>query len=199
MAVSVVRGQLRRTRSDRRRAIFPMFVAEQPQRLWHLFRWDPPVVYLSNEQKAAILFTSLTSRVRFPESPDCHSEYSARLIFSLFILFWSVVRFSPRRSAAPPLPAILPDAAIKASIIACRSACSKLGTAEVTERTDGFFSSERRTFNSSPCVKITQRSMKFSSCRILPGQSAFTSASMACFGTDLTRFCISRECRKTKK
>src|SRR5208282_1050751 len=88
--------------------------------------------------------------------PDSHPEYSARLMFSLFILFWSVVRFSPRRSAAPPWPAILPEAAIKASIMACRSACSKLGAAEATERTDGFFSSARGTFNSSPCVKMTQ-------------------------------------------
>ena len=31
-------------------------------------------------------------------------EYSARVMFSLRILFWSVVRFSPRRSDAPPCP-----------------------------------------------------------------------------------------------
>jgi hypothetical protein len=34
-------------------------------------------------------------------------------LFSLFISFWRVFRFSPRRSAAPPFPAILPKAAIK--------------------------------------------------------------------------------------
>src|SRR5271157_2347321 len=143
--------------------------------------------------------TAQELRAGCERAAGCYSEYSARLMFSLCILFWSVVRFSPRRSAAPPLPAILPEAAIKASIMACRSACSKLGAAEATERTAGFFSSAGRTFNSSPCVKITQRSMKFSNCRILPGQSAFASTSMACFGTDLMRFCIRRERRDTKK
>ena len=68
------------------------------------------------------------------EDEDSHPEYSTRLMFSLFILFWSVVRFSPRRSAAPPLPAILPEAAFKASIMTWRSACSKLGAAAAADR-----------------------------------------------------------------
>src|SRR4029077_1522499 len=112
-----------------------MFVAEQRQRLWHPFRSDSTA---DNERKAVI---PPKFWARFPERPDAHPEYSARLMFSLFILFWSVVRFSPRRSAAPPWPAILPEAAIKASIMACRSACSKLGAAEATDRSDTFFSS----------------------------------------------------------
>jgi len=42
------------------------------------------------------------------------------------ILFCRVVRFNPSRSAAPPLPAIRPDAALKASRITVHSACRKL-------------------------------------------------------------------------
>jgi hypothetical protein len=38
--------------------------------------------------------------------PDGQLEYSVRLMFCLRILFCSVVRFSPSRSAAPPLPEI---------------------------------------------------------------------------------------------
>ncbi len=45
-----------------------------------------------------------------------------RVIPSFCILFCRVVRLSPRRSAAPPLPAILPDAALSASKITLRSA-----------------------------------------------------------------------------
>src|SRR5580692_12772365 len=99
MAERVARGRLKRTKTGRQGAIFSMFVAETVAP----FRWDSPVVYLNNEQKATILFTSLRSRVRFPQWPDSHSEYSARLMFNFRILFWSVVRFRPRRSAAPPL------------------------------------------------------------------------------------------------
>src|SRR5271166_6726624 len=38
------------------------------------------------------------------------------------ILFCRVVRFRPRRSAAPPAPAILPEVAFRALMMACRSA-----------------------------------------------------------------------------
>jgi hypothetical protein len=67
-------------------------------------------------------------------------EYSARVMFSLRILFWSVVRFSPRRSDAPPLPDILPDAAFNASTITCRSACSNVDDADPTLRLAVLFS-----------------------------------------------------------
>ena len=58
MAVSAVRGQLTLTESDRPEAIFPMFVADESERLWHPLQWDSTVVYLNNEQKAVILLTS---------------------------------------------------------------------------------------------------------------------------------------------
>ena len=45
-----------------------------------------------------------------------------RAIPSLRILFCSVVRFSPKRSAAPPCPEIFPCAALSASTTAWRSA-----------------------------------------------------------------------------
>jgi hypothetical protein len=45
-------------------------------------------------------------------------------MFSLRILFWSVVRFRPSLSAAPPLPETWPDPAFSASTITLRSACS---------------------------------------------------------------------------
>ena len=85
---------------------------------------------------------------QFPKRPDFHPEYSARPMFSLRILFWSVVRFSPRRSAAPSLPAILPEAAFNASIMACLSARSKVDVVEATERSDTLWSSAYGTFNS---------------------------------------------------
>ena len=69
----------------------------------------------------------------FPELTDCYWVYATRLMFSLYILFWSVVRFSPRRSAAPPWPAILPETAFKAWMMTCRSACSKVDAAEAAE------------------------------------------------------------------
>ena len=47
----------------------------------------------------------------------------ARFIPNFRILFCRVVRLSPRRSAAPLLPAILPEAARSALMITPRSAC----------------------------------------------------------------------------
>ena len=68
----------------------------------------------------------------------------------------------------------------------------------ITVRPVDRFSSARGTFNSSPGVSITQRSMKFSSSRMFPGQGAFTSASIAGFGIDRIRLCIRRDRRDTK-
>ena len=50
----------------------------------------------------------------------------ARAIPSLRILFCSVVRLSPKSSAAPPCPEIFPRAVLRASTIAWRSASSKV-------------------------------------------------------------------------
>ena len=57
-------------------------------------------------------------------------------MFRRLILFCSVVRFRPSRSAAPFFPDILPDAAFSASIITCRSASSKLEPAGTAARLD---------------------------------------------------------------
>ena len=114
------------------------------------------------------------------------------------ILFNRVVLLSPRRSAAPPLPAILPDASLKASMITCRSACRNVDDGDMTVLKD-FFRCVHGTFNSSPCVRITQRSIKFSSSRMFPGQSALTRASIAIFWIDRMHFCMRRERRDTKK
>jgi hypothetical protein len=113
------------------------------------------------------------------------------------ILFCSVVRFSPRRSAAAPGPEIRPDVAFNASMIACRSASWNVDTGEA-DRTHDFFSLASGTFNSSPCVKMTARSMKFSNSRTLPGYGALVNASIAGFGIDLMRFCIRLDNRETK-
>src|SRR5580765_7921070 len=88
------------------------------------------------------------------QTPDVQLQYSVRLMFSLRILFCSVVRFSPRRSVAPLLPEILPDAAFKASIMIWRSASSKVDAPEETPCTTLFFSWFRGTFRSSYCVRI---------------------------------------------
>ena len=69
------------------------------------------------------------NRARPPDS--CHLSRAtlrerhndARVIPNFCILFCRVVRLSPRRSAAPPLPAILPEEAFNAFTIALRSAC----------------------------------------------------------------------------
>jgi hypothetical protein len=50
------------------------------------------------------------------------SDQSVGKTWSLRILFCRVVRFKPRRSAAPFVPAILPEAAFRALMMACRSA-----------------------------------------------------------------------------
>ncbi len=113
------------------------------------------------------------------------------------ILFCSVVRFSPRRSAAAPGPEIRPDAAFNASMIACLSASWNVDTGEAYW-TDDFLSSVSGTFNSSPCVRMTARSMKFSNSRTLPGHVVFVNASIARLGIDLMRFCIRPDNRETK-
>src|ERR1700721_241146 len=76
-------------------------------------------------------------------------QYSAFVMLSRRILFCSVVRFSPRRSAADPGPEICPDAAFNAPMIACLSASWNVDTEEAY-RTDDFLSSVSGTFNCSP-------------------------------------------------
>ncbi len=56
MAAIAVGAQ--RSRSGRREAIFPMFVAELRQRLWHPFQWHSKNNVPQNDQQTVILLTS---------------------------------------------------------------------------------------------------------------------------------------------
>jgi hypothetical protein len=76
--------------------------------------------------------------------------------------------FEPRRSAAPAVPAILPEAARSALMITSRSARWNV---EIVVISGGeAISSPVGTFSSSPCDRSTARSMKFANSRTFPLQ-----------------------------
>ena len=116
------------------------------------------------------------------------------------ILFCSVVRFNPSRSAAPFFTAIRPDAPLKASTITLHSACRKLEVDAATKIiSEEVRSSDIDTSNSSPRVRMTARSMKFANSLTFPFQGQLVNVSIACLGTDLICFRIRAENFETKK
>ena len=105
----------------------------------------------------------------------------------------SVVRFNPRRSAAPPFPAIRPEAALKASIITVRSALWKVQAEAEAVRQQETMSSPIGASNSSPCEIMTARSMKFANSLTLPFHEQFVSVCINSSGTHLICFRIFRD------
>jgi Carboxypeptidase regulatory-like domain/TonB-dependent Receptor Plug Domain len=90
------------------------------------------------------------------------------------------------------------EAALSASMMACRSASWNVDAEPVRGARIALFSSAIGTFSSLPWVRMTARSMKFSNSRMFPGQAALIRASIACFGIVLICFCIRRARRETK-
>ena len=96
-----------------------------------------------------------------------------------------MVRFRPRRAAAPSGPPIIP-------FVSRRTRRNVLGQQPRGSRplarrrsSSGTCSSARGARKAGPLESITQRSMKFSSSRMLPGQSHFVSAFMISGEIDL--------------
>src|SRR5215469_4310541 len=109
------------------------------------------------------------------------------------ILFCRVVRFNPSRSAAPPLPAIRPDAALKASIITEDSAWRNVeGAPKTTLVSDEVGSSETGISSSSPRERMTARSIKFANSLMFPFHGQLVSISIARLGMDFIclRICL---------
>jgi hypothetical protein len=107
-------------------------------------------------------------------------------MFSFRILFCSVDRCKPRRSAAPPLPDIFPDAAFRASTIACRSTSLNVESGGAV-RTSDRLTSGLGTFNSSPAVTITQRLVPAIDRRWWLGILALHAHESSTAGTDFQR------------
>lgn len=99
-----------------------------------------------------------------------------------FIFDCNVVRFKPSRTAAPRNPPICPRVSRSARRMCSRSVASKVSSLIFsTAATDSNSASgDTRT---EPCDSMTERSMKFSNSRTLPGQSHFMRASIILVGT----------------
>ena len=98
----------------------------------------------------------------------------SREIPSLRILAMSVVLFSPSLEAAPLFPPTTQFVSWRVAMMCARSA-----SASVRKTQFGTFwlvSSAIGARNSAPLVRITDRSIKFCSSRILPGHSYLTRA-----------------------
>ena len=88
---------------------------------------------------------------------------------SFFMREMSVVRLSPIRAAAPPAPPTRPAVSFKMRTISSRSFHSRVPAAR-TGGASSLLSSLSGTCSVVPRVRITARSMKFSSSRMFPGQ-----------------------------
>src|SRR5580704_3732560 len=140
-------------------------------------------------------------------------EYCFAYRPNFFIRERRVVRFIPRRAAAPSTPPTRPLHAVSACMISsrcflaywlatlvlslresvlssatCLSSCKTSGESCLLVV---FRSSARGASSERPLVNSTARSMKFSSSRILPGQSQVVSPFITDTGTASIRFCIS--------
>src|SRR5713226_5594523 len=115
--------------------------------------------------------------------------YTGRRMASLRMRAWRVVRFMPRRTAAPLGPAMRHCVCFKARRMCWRSASSRVEIEEVKEvdevnevkEEEGSlaetvpemeldFNSAKGMRSSLPGERRTARSMRFSSSRTLPGQ-----------------------------
>src|ERR1700676_1874046 len=109
------------------------------------------------------------------------SGFPRGLIPKCFSFDCSVVRFNPNRIAAPFGPPICPWLSRKARRMCSRSAASRLSSTLFSSVTLGSSSLSGAT-STEPCVRITDRSIKFSNSRTFPGHSHSISASMVLFG-----------------
>jgi hypothetical protein len=105
---------------------------------------------------------------------------------SLFKRDCNVVRLIPRRAAAPFGPARRPLVSFKIRKIWSRSLAATVRDRGIAEPL--LFSSPTGTCSTGPWVRITERSMKFSSSRMLPGQDQLDSFFSAAAGMDFMSF-----------
>ena len=103
------------------------------------------------------------------------------LIPRCFSFDCSVVRFNPNRMAAPRSPPICPWLFRKARRMCSRSVASRVSSMLSSSVQIGSNSLNGDT-STEPCVRITDRSIKFSSSRTFPGQFHPVNASMVFFG-----------------
>ena len=101
---------------------------------------------------------------------------------NFFMRAIKVVRLSPMRAAAPSGPATRPLVVFKTRTISSRSFDSRVPAIGVVFPL--LVRPEIGTCSSVPWVRITERSMKFSSSRMFPGQCQLESFFMAWVGTD---------------
>src|SRR5262245_36125191 len=136
-----------------------------------------------------------------PRQVSTTYDTSTRLMPSFFMREIRVVRLSPRRTAAPFGPPTRPS--VSRSV---RTICSRSDEADTT---DPFIAevpslnSDAGTFSALPRVRITARSMKFSSSRTFPGQCHPFKRFIAPAGIVSIRFSMRRayfwvKCRTSK-
>ncbi len=95
---------------------------------------------------------------------------------------WSVVRFNPRRAAAPSGPPSWPLHSRRTRRTRSRSCSRRVPLLPRLPSSAAVCSSESGACKTDPGVRITERSKKFSSSRIFPGHAHCASASMVFAG-----------------
>jgi hypothetical protein len=105
----------------------------------------------------------------FPSLLQCVN--SCREIPSFCIFDCRVVRFRPNRAAAPSTPGIIPRVSRKTRAMCSRSAASSVATSRLVSAPVRNSASGGRS--TVPCVRITERSIRFSSSRTFAGQCQF--------------------------
>src|SRR6266404_5476130 len=109
---------------------------------------------------------------------------------SFFMREIRVVRLIPMRAAAPSGPATRPFVIFRTRMASSRSFASRVPATGVVLPL--LLSSPIGACNALPWVRITERSMKFSSSRMFPGQCQLESFLMDTAGIDSILFCIRR-------
>src|SRR5260370_41163515 len=130
---------------------------------------------------------------------------------SLRMRAWSVVRFMARSVAAPLVPEMRHCVCLRARRMCWRSASSRVEIEEFKEEEDGKEAEEKEEESAPAAVasavelssevgmrsslageKRTERSIRFSSSRTLPGQEERARTSMASAGVYFTMLCVAR-------
>src|SRR5258708_7682537 len=111
---------------------------------------------------------------------------------SFFMREIRVVRLISIRAAAPSVPATRPSVIFSTRTISSRSFASRVPATGVVLPL--LLSSPIGACSDVPWVRITERSMKFSSSRIFPGQCQLESFLMAAAGIDSISLFIRRPC-----
>ena len=114
-------------------------------------------------------FRHLIVLTRVADCPECR-RYNTRRgsMPSFFILEIRVVRGIPKRCAAPVAPATRPFVAFRSRRMSSRSPASRVPFRGTTLAP--WVSSSNGTWSAEPRVKMTERSIIFSSSRMFPGQ-----------------------------